>query len=176
MGVNGLLSAPLLDKLGLTAVDPAKQALKEDVMKQIRTHSKLLFEELTGGTTGGSPSEKSEVVRLCHILEEIDEKHFPSPHHQVERKSSFVSEETKQHAFIAARELFLASLRLGRHREWPHGRHPRSEAVNAAELVRVALFAWRYRVVKMLSAVPRDPRPLRGASHVGRGTRKCGPV
>merc|ERR1712232_993784 len=108
--VNGLLSAPLLNKCGLTAVDPAKQALKDDVMKQIRTHSKLLFEELCGGTTG-NPSEKSEVIRLCHILEEIDEKHFPSPHHQVERKSSFISDETKQHAFIAARELFIASLR-----------------------------------------------------------------
>merc|ERR1712232_853692 len=84
--VNGLLSAPLLAKCGLTAIDPAKQALKDDVMKQIRAHSKLLFEELCGGTTG-NPSEKSEVIRLCHILEEADEKHFPSPHRQVERKS-----------------------------------------------------------------------------------------
>merc|ERR1712232_1333929 len=95
--VNGLLSAPLLNKCGLTAVDPAKQALKDDVMKQIRTHSKLLFEELCGGTTG-NPSEKSEVSKLCQILEEIEESHFPSPHKQLEKQGSTISEGTRAHA------------------------------------------------------------------------------
>merc|ERR1712232_626403 len=66
--VNGILSDPLLKYLGLAKVDPARQAIRDDVVRQIRLHSKVRFDELCGDKSS-DPSEKGEVLKLCTILE-----------------------------------------------------------------------------------------------------------
>ena len=43
--VNGILSAPLLKHLGLADVEPARNAIKDDVVRRIRGRSMELFEE-----------------------------------------------------------------------------------------------------------------------------------
>lgn len=67
--LNGILSDPLLKNLGLAELDPARMAIKEDVMQQLRSHNTLLFDEICGEMTIDA-SEKAEVLKLCTILED----------------------------------------------------------------------------------------------------------
>merc|ERR1712130_65963 len=72
--VNGILSDPLLKYLGLAKLDPARQAIKDDVMRKIHMHNKHLFDELCGDKSS-DPSEKGEVLKLCTILEGHEGSH-----------------------------------------------------------------------------------------------------
>jgi sodium/hydrogen exchanger 10/11 len=110
--VNGILSAPLLKKLGLAEVDPARVAIKDDVVRRIRDHSMGVLEKLC--KESGNPSDKAEAMKLCDILKEVGSN---SPADAVPRAGdneaqvSLVNQAVKDMAISVARELFLHALR-----------------------------------------------------------------